>query len=269
MTYRRYLSPLERKIVCNSLVYKVYEKVLWSQIKGSAMPQHIGVILDGNRRWASERSLPSWVGHQFGAEKVEDLLDWCLDLKVKTITLYAFSTENFSREDKEVQEIMRLFDERLKAMFSNERLTKNRVKISAIGRINLLPESTQKLIRSVEERTKSYDQYYVNLAIAYGGRAEIVDAMKKIAEEVRAGSIDINEINEETIESNLYTAHIPNSEPDLIIRTSGEERLSGFLLWQGAYSELCFVDVFWPDFRRIDLWRVIRTYQQRERRFGA
>lgn len=269
MTYRRYLSLLARRILCNSVVYKIYEKILWNQIKGLEMPEHIGVVLDGNRRWASERSMPPWVGHKFGAEKVEDLLNWCLDLKVKSITLYAFSTENFNRPDKEVQKIMDLFDERLKVVFSNDRIHKNRVKISAIGRINLLPESTQKLIHAVEERTKEYDQYYLNLAIAYGGRAEIVDAMRKIAEKIKIGKTDVNEIDEGMIEEHLYTAHLPKSEPDLIIRTSGEERLSGFLLWQGAYSELCFVDVFWPDFRRIDLWRVIRTYQQREKRFGA
>ena len=121
----------------------------------------------------------------------------------------------------------------------------------------------------IEEQTKDYEQHYLNMAIAYGGRAEIVDAMKKIAEKVRAGKIKVDDIDEQKVEENLYTAHLPKSDPDLIIRTSGEERLSGFLLWQGAYSELCFVDVYWPDFRRIDLWRAIRTYQQRERRHGA
>ena len=269
MTYKKYVSFLARKILCNSIVYKIYEKILWNQIKGAAMPEHIGVILDGNRRWASEHSMPSWIGHQFGAEKVDDLLNWCQDLKVKTVTLYAFSTENFSRAGEEVQGIMRIFNERLKTVFSNERINRNRVKVSAIGRISLLPESTQKLIRLVEDRTNNFDQYYVNLAIVYGGRAEIVDAMKKIAKKVKAGIIDAERIDEKIIEEHLYTAHLPKSEPDLIIRTSGEERLSGFLLWQGAYSELCFVDVFWPDFRRIDLWRVIRTFQQRERRFGS
>lgn len=269
MTSRRYLSLLARWVLCNPVVYKIYEKILWNQIKGAEMPEHIGAILDGNRRWASEHSMPPWAGHKFGADKVEDLLNWCLDLKVKTITLYVFSTENFDRPDNEVQEIMNLCNERLKIVFSNERIHKNKVKIRAIGRINLLPESTQKLIHAIEERTKEYDQYYLNLALAYGGRAEIVDAMKKIAEKIKIGKIDANEIDEGVIEEHLYTAHLPKSEPDLIIRTSGEERLSGFLLWQGAYSELCFVDVFWPDFRRIDLWRAIRTYQQRERRFGT
>lgn len=185
------------------------------------------------------------------------------------ITLYIFSTENFNRPEKEVHEIMRLFNERLKTVFSNERIHKNRVQIRVIGRTNLLPESTQELIRSVEESTKDYDQHYLNMAVAYGGRAEIVDATKKIAEEVKVGKINSDSIDERTIEEHLYTSYLPKSDPDIIIRTSGEERLSGFLLWQGAYSELCFVDVFWPDFRRIDLWRAIRTYQQRERRFGA
>jgi len=266
---QNYLTALTRRILCNPIVYKIYEKILWNQIKDGAMPEHIGVIVDGNRRWASGRDMPPWAGHRFGADKVEDLLNWCLDLKVRTVTLYAFSTENFKRADKEVQEIMSLLDERLKTILSNERIHRNRVKISAIGRINLLPESTQKLIHEVEERTKDYNQYYLNVAIAYGGRAEIVDATKKIAEKVSAGKMSVNEIDERIIEEHLYTAYLPKSGLDLIIRTSGEERLSGFLLWQSAYSELCFVDIFWPDFRRIDLWRAIRSYQQRERRYGA
>jgi tritrans,polycis-undecaprenyl-diphosphate synthase [geranylgeranyl-diphosphate specific] len=268
LTLRKYLSLLTRKITCNSIVYKIYEKILWNQIKDEKVPEHIGVILDGNRRWASERYMPPWRGHAFGANKVEDILKWCLDLKVKTITLYLFSTENLNRSKREVLEIMHLFDERLRTIFSDDRIHRNKVQIRAIGRLNLLPESTQKMIHTVEESTKDYDQHYLNMAIAYGGRAEIVDAAKKIAEEAKAGRIRIDSIDEGTIEEHLYTAHLPKSDPDLIIRTSGEERLSGFLLWQGAYSELFFVDVYWPDFRRIDLWRAIRTYQQRVRRYG-
>ena len=269
MRPRSYFSLLVRKVTCNSLVYKIYEKILWNQIKDGKVPEHIGVILDGNRRWATEHYMAPWTGHQFGADKVEDLLNWCLDLKVKTITLYAFSTENFNRNEKEVEEIMRLFNERLNALFSNARIHRDKVQVKAIGRLNLLPESTQKTIHAIEESTEKYDQYYLNMAVAYGGRAEIVDAAKKIAEEVRGGKLSIGNIDEKTIEEHLYTAHLPKSDPDIIIRTSGEERLSGFLLWQGAYSELSFVDVFWPDFRRIDLWRAIRMYQQRERRYGT
>lgn len=269
MRFQKYLSLLARKITCNSIVYKIYEKTLWNQIKDEKIPEHIGIILDGNRRWASEHYMSTWDGHKFGADRIEDLLDWCLDLKVKTITIYVFSTENFNRPEREVKCIMQLFDERLKTIFSDERIHKNRVHIRAIGRRSLLSESTKKLIYAVEESTKAYDQHYLNMAIAYGGRAEIVDATKRIVEEAKAGTINIDNIDEKTIEEHLYTAHLPKSDPDLIIRTSGETRLSGFLLWQGAYSELCFVDVFWPDFRRIDLWRAIRTYQQRDRRYGA
>lgn len=269
MKLQKYLSLLIRKVTCNPIVYKIYEKNLWNQIKDETIPEHIGVVLDGNRRWALEHYLSAWDGHKRGADKVDDLLNWCLDLNVKTITLYIFSTENFNRPEREVQGLMQLFNERLKAIFSEERIHKNEVHIRAIGRLNQLPENTQKLISAVEESTKTYERHYLNLAIAYGGRAEIVDATKKIAEEAKTGKINIDNIDEELIGEHLYTAHLPKPEPDLIIRTSGEERLSGFLLWQGAYSELCFVDVFWPDFRRIDLWRAIRTYQHRERRYGT
>jgi len=262
-------SFLLKRIAGNRIVYGIYEKILWNQIKDGQIPKHIGVILDGNRRWAVKRDMPSWGGHRFGADKVDDLVGWCLDLKVKTVTLYAFSTENFSRPEAEVAELMRVFEDKLRTMSSDERIRRNRVQIRVIGRTNLLPESTQKLARAVEEDTKDYDEHYLNIALAYGGRAEIVDAAKEIAREAQAGKIDVESIDEAMIEGHLYTAHLPQPDPDLIIRTSGEERLSGFLLWQGAYSELCFIDVFWPDFRRIDLWRVIRTYQKRDRRRGA
>jgi tritrans,polycis-undecaprenyl-diphosphate synthase [geranylgeranyl-diphosphate specific] len=233
------------------------------------MPEHLGVILDGNRRWASERSIEPWTAHKFGADKVEDLLGWCLDIDIKTITIYTFSTENFYRPQEEVEALMELFNVRLNKMLIDERIHKHKVHIRAIGRINLLPESTQNLIKKIEEVTHDYDKHYLNIALAYGGRAEIIDAMKKIAEQIENGKLRIDYINEDVVENHLYTSHLPKSEPDLIIRTSGEERLSGFLLWQGAYSELFFIDVYWPDFRRIDLWRAIRTYQRRERRYGS
>ena len=150
----------------------------------------------------------------------------------------------------------------------DERIHANRVQVKIIGRTHLLPKRTQNIIHEVEERTAAYDGHYLTLAVAYGGRAEIIDAIKKIYKQIQGGQLTVNEISEEVIEDNLYTAYLPNSEPDLIIRTSGEERLSGFLIWQSVYSELCFIDVFWPDFRRIDLWRAIRTFQQRKRRYG-
>jgi len=143
------------------------------------------------------------------------------------------------------------------------------VRVKVIGRLNLLPEDLRHLIRDVEESTKNYDECFLNIAFAYGGRAEIVDAARKIAEKVKLGELNPESVDEETFEKHLYTSHMPKQDPDLIIRTSGEERLSGFLLWQSAYSELCFLDVYWPDFRFIDLLRAVRTFQKRKRRFGA
>jgi len=249
-------------------VYRIYEKWLQYQVKNGNKPEHIAIILDGNRRWASMQSFSPWIGHHFGAQKVEDLLEWCLDLKVKSITLYAFSTENFQRPPEEIEQIMQIAEEKLRRILTDVRIHRNKVRVKVIGRLGLLPKSLQELIRETEEATKSYDQHFLNVALAYGGRAEIVDATRKIAQEIERGRLKPDAIDEQVFESHLYTAHLPKQDPDLIIRTSGEERLSGFLLWQSAYSELLFLDVYWPDFRRIDLLRAVRTYQKRKRRFG-
>jgi tritrans,polycis-undecaprenyl-diphosphate synthase [geranylgeranyl-diphosphate specific] len=249
-------------------VYKIYEGWLWRQVKTGVKPEHIAIILDGNRRWASGKIVNPWLGHEKGAEKVEELLDWCLKLGFKSITLYAFSTENFRRQQSEVAEIMRIAEERFRKLLTDDRIHRNKIHVKVIGRVNLLPESLQRLIADVEKATKDYNQHFLNFAFAYGGRAEIVDAARKIAEEVREGRLDPEKVDEKTFEQYLYTSHMPQQDPDLIIRTSGEARLSGFLLWQSAYSELCFLDVYWPDFRKIDLLRSVRTYQKRKRRFG-
>jgi tritrans,polycis-undecaprenyl-diphosphate synthase [geranylgeranyl-diphosphate specific] len=248
--------------------YRIYESWLWRQVKNGVKPEHIAIILDGNRRWASEKVLNPWFGHEKGAEKVEELLDWCLKLDVKSVTLYAFSTENFRRTPDEVKEIMRIADQRFRKLLTDERIRKDKVRVKVIGRIGLLPESLQHLISDVEKSTENYNEHFLNFAFAYGGRAEIVDAARKIAEEVHNGKLDPDEVDEKTFERYLYTSHMPQQDPDLIIRTSGEERLSGFLLWQSAYSELCFLDVYWPDFRLIDLLRAVRTFENRKRRYG-
>jgi tritrans,polycis-undecaprenyl-diphosphate synthase [geranylgeranyl-diphosphate specific] len=250
-------------------VYKLYEKWLWIQVKNGEKLEHIAIILDGNRRWASEQELNPWLGHKKGAETVEQLLDWCQKLNVKFVTLYTFSTENFRRSPEEIEEIMRIAEEKFRKLLTDERIHRNKVHVKVIGRVNLLPASLQQLIEDVEKATEKYDNQFLNFAFAYGGRAEILDATKVIAEKVRDGELAIDDVNEETFEKYLYTAHMPKQEPDLIIRTSGEERLSGFLLWQSAYSELAFLDVYWPDFRLIDLLRTIRTFQKRKRRYGA
>lgn len=249
--------------------YKLYEKWLWYQVKNGVKVEHIAIILDGNRRWASEKELNPWLGHKKGAEKVEQLLDWCEKLDVKFVTLYAFSTENFKRPPQEIAEIMKIAEEKFRKLLTEERIHRNKVHVKVIGRVNLLPESLQQLIADVEQTTANYDNRFLNIAFAYGGRAEIVDAAKSIAEKVMDGELKLDDVNESVFERYLYTSHLPKQEPDLIIRTSGEERLSGFLLWQSAYSELAFLDVYWPDFRLIDLLRAIRTFQTRKRRYGT
>lgn len=228
----------------------------------------MGIILDGNRRWAEHSSYPRWLGHWRGAQTAVELLDWCLDLGIKTVTLYVLSAENLDRSKDEVQELLRVIDGKLLDLKASERIRSERVAVKALGRIELLPESTRKLLRELEEDTMNNENHFLNIAIAYGGRDEIIDVMRKIGEEIQGGKIIPSQITSKTVEEFLYTSHLPNPEPDLIIRTSGEERLSGFLLWQSAYSELVFIDDCWPDFRKIDLMRAIRTFQRRKRRFG-
>lgn len=261
MVLKRFLSLIG--------AYKAYQKWLWLQVKNGERPEHIAIILDGNRRWATSQELNPWLGHRQGAETVEHLLEWCEMLGVKFVTLYTFSMENFKRPHQEVAEIMRIAEEKFTKLLTDERIHRSKVRIKVIGRVNLLPENLQKLIADVEKATANYDKQFLNFAFAYGGRAEIVDATKKIAQKVKDGELSVDEIDERTFEKYLYTSHLPNQEPDMIIRTSGEERLSGFLLWQSAYSELYFLDVYWPDFRFIDLLRAVRTFQRRKRRFGA
>ena len=255
-------------------IYKLYEAWLWRQIKNGVEPEHIAIILDGNRRWAGEKEthpmlLKDKWGHSNGADTVEQLLDWCHSIGVRNVTLYTFSTENFARQSDEVLQIMQIAEERFKKLLKDERVHRDKVHIKVIGRVNLLPDSLQAVIAELEKATAEYDCYFWNFAFAYGGRAEIVDATKRIAEKVCDNELKIDDITESTFEKYLYTSHMTKQDPDMIIRTSGEERLSGFLLWQAAYSELFFLDVYWPDFRRIDLLRAIRVFQHRKRRFGA
>jgi len=184
------------------------------------------------------------------------------------VTLYAFSTENFQRSAQEVSAILRLLKDYLNSLLRDERIRKNEIRIKVLGRTHMLPDDVQELIGRVEASTAHYQRHYFNFAVAYGGRTEIVDAVTSLARDVKEEKMSLDAISEKLIESYLYTAHLPNSSPDLIIRTSGEIRLSNFLTWQGAYSELFFVDVFWPAFRKLDLFRAIRMYQKRQRRFG-
>ena len=249
-------------------IYKIYEKWLWRQIKNGKMPTHIAVILDGNRRWALQKGYPKWFGHEIGAKRVKELIRWCLELNIRIVTLYVLSTENLKRDPFELNHLFKILEENLEESINDDTFDKYHIKFKAIGCTELLPNKIRNLISKLEEKTKNYNKYYLNIAVAYGGRAEIINAVKRILKDVTEGKLNIDEINEDIFEKYLFTAHLPYPSPDLIIRTSGEERLSNFLLWQSAYSELCFLEVYWPEFRKIDLWRAIRIYQRRSRRFG-
>jgi len=246
--------------------YSEYEKRLLKEVKQGKPPEHLAIIMDGNRRFATEIGLAPMDGHEKGRNKLEELLTWGLEVDIKILTVYAFSTENLSRNETEINELMNLFEQSFYKAAEDKRVHKNQIAIKVLGQTSILPEKVQKAIAHAEERTKDYDKYMLNLAIAYGGREEILQAIKEISTKVKDGHIEVGDIDEKLFSSHLYTADLP--DPDLILRTSGEIRVSNFLLWQLAYSELYFVDVYWPGFRKIDFLRAIRSYQQRTRRYG-
>lgn len=252
-------------------VYWLYEKRLKNAItSGGPMPKHIGIIMDGNRRFARAAGMDLKAGHDYGAEKAREVLDWCLELGIKHVTLWGFSTENKGRAPDEVSHLHELFAAQARSLLNDERLHANRVRVRVIGDISDFPESSQKALRDMEEATKDYDGLSVNIALGYGGREEIVDAVKRLLTQESANGVTPEELAErisaEAITRHLYTAGLP--DPDFVIRTSGEVRLSGFLLWQTAYSEFYFCDANWPEFRKVDFLRAVRSFQARERRFG-
>jgi short-chain Z-isoprenyl diphosphate synthase len=253
------------------LLYRLYENKLLSEVKGKTPPRHVGLILDGNRRFAIERRLKTVTeGHKKGADKLDEVLSWCDELKISNITVWVFSTNNVSRPRREVKKLLQVIETKIKQLSRNPLTHKRRMRIKAIGNMELLPERTRKVIKEAEEITRDYNNLSLNIAVGYGGREEIADALKDlIREKFNKGKSPediILGVTPEEIGKHLYTLDLP--DPDLIIRTSGEIRLSGFLLWQSAYSEFYFCDVYWPAFRKIDFLRAIRSYQQRQRRFG-
>jgi tritrans,polycis-undecaprenyl-diphosphate synthase [geranylgeranyl-diphosphate specific] len=253
---RRLLSP----------IYKVYEKRLERQIRKGPVPKHLAVIMDGNRRYAESLGMLPFEGHLKGKTTLENLSDWSRDFGIHYLTVYAFSLENFNRSKEELEPLMELFEESFRNAGDDPRVHENKVRVRAIGHRELLPENVVEAIEYAESKTKDYNNFNYNLAVAYGGRQELVRSMKNIGKKLKSGQIDIDDIDADLISSNLYTSGLP--DPDLILRTSGEERISNFLLWQLAYSELYFADVFWPNMRKIDFLRAIRSFQQRQRRLG-
>jgi tritrans,polycis-undecaprenyl-diphosphate synthase [geranylgeranyl-diphosphate specific] len=248
------------------LARRTYEKRLMNEINSGKIPKHVAIIMDGNRRFAQELGWSSIEGHKKGREKLEEVVEWCRDLGIRILTLFAFSTENLNRDEDEVKILMKMFAENFRKIADDERVHKYKIKVKVIGQRELLPKEVQESIEYAESRTKDNDEYILNLAVAYGGRQEILRAIKDLVQDAKDGKIDARSIDEEMFASRLYTADLP--DPDLILRTSGEERLSNFLLWQLAYSELYFADVYWPGLRKIDFLRAIRSYQRRQRRYG-
>ncbi len=235
------------------------------------LPKHIGIILDGNRRYARDQGLSRIIdGHALGANKTTEVLDWCFELNIPVVTIWIFSLDNFNRAQDEVDEIFSLIEEQTRNHLETGTIHKKKARVKYIGKIELLPESLRKAIEEMERSTAHYDQLFLNIAIAYGGREEITDACRQYLSDGIAKGTSTDELlknlNPDSINSYLYTSGQP--DPDLIIRTSGEVRLSGFLLWQSAYSEFYFCDIFWPAFRKIDFLRAIREYNIRQRRYG-
>lgn len=229
------------------------------------VPNHVAIIMDGNGRWARKRGMPRIAGHRAGMNTMKEIVTAADDIGIKVLTLYAFSTENWKRPIEEVDFLMRLPEEFLKMEL--ETLMKRNCQIRIIGEVGGLPEHTRKVVQDAEVKTSSNTGIVLNLALNYGGRLELINAVKQIASEVKAGRLAVDDINDQTIHDHLLTKGVP--DPDLMIRTSGELRLSNFLLWQSAYTELWFTDIFWPDFKRERFYEAIREFQRRGRRFGG
>ncbi len=252
-------------------LYRIYERRLLREVERRPMPRHIGIILDGNRRHARQQRFynPQEI-YEHGAEKLDDILDWCAELSIPAVTLWVFSTNNFNRSPAEVSSILGAIEAKVARLVHDPLLHQKRVRVQTIGRLDVLPETVANVLRAAELATAQYDAMILTIAVAYGGREEIVDAVRELIKaQTQAGasySDLIDSITPEAIARHLYAADLP--DPDLIIRTSGEIRLSGFLLWQSVNSEFYFTDVLWPAFRRIDFLRAVRAYQARNRRLG-
>ncbi|MFH5824376.1 isoprenyl transferase [Georgenia sp. AZ-5] len=247
------------------LLYQLYERRLARDLDRANIPRHVGVILDGNRRWARELGAPAAHGHRRGADKITELLHWSEDAGVDVVTLWMLSTDNLERDPAEVAELLEII-----AGAVDKLADAGRRRLRVVGSLDLLPDDVAERLRRAEARTEGRGGLQVNVAIGYGGRHEITDAVRSLLRERAAAGQSIEEVAAEIgvddITDHLYTKGQP--DPDLVIRTSGEQRLSGFLLWQSVHTEYYFCEVYWPDFRRVDFLRALRAYAQRERRLG-
>ena len=252
-------------------VYRLYERRLRQQLRGGSLPRHIGVVLDGNRRYARERGLADVAeGHRLGADKIHELLEWCHEVGIGYVTLWLLSTDNLQRDEAEVTQLLDIIADTVTRIASDSRNRERGVKLTAVGALDVLPDGLRKALKAAEEATADHTGLHVAVAIGYGGRQEITDALRALLEDrhARGQSLEhvIDELSPEVIAEHLYTTGTP--DPDLIIRTSGEIRLSGFLLWQSAHSEFYFCDPYWPEFRKTDFLRALRDFSSRQRRYG-
>ncbi len=243
------------------------ERQLLEKVREGPLPRHLAIIMDGNRRFAADHGLLIEIGHVRGKDKLEELLNWCLEVGIRILTVYGLSTENFRRSSDELTALMDLFARSFREIANDPRVHRHHIRVRAIGHVGLLPKEVQEAIAIAEKATAAYTEYTYNVAIAYGGREEIVDAIRELAGEVQAGRLRPDQIDSAMVSAHLYTADLP--DPDLVFRTSGEERISNFLLWQSAYSELYFSDVMWPGLTKVDFLKAIRAFQNRQRRFGT
>lgn len=237
---------------------------LISKIDPDRLPRHVAIIMDGNGRWAEMRGLPRIAGHREGIQSVRDSVELCRELGIKTLTIYAFSMENWRRPEDEIKELMGLLEVYLRREFG--KMMKHGIRFKTIGRTDRLPEGILSSIRDAEERSQKNSGMTLNIALSYGGRTEIVDAALRLAESLQRGEVLASDVDEDLFASYLETSGLP--DPDLMIRTSGESRISNFLLWQMAYTELYFTPILWPDFRRSEFLKALIDFQQRDRRFG-
>ncbi len=255
-----------------SPIYRLYESRLAKESENWTKPEHVGIILDGNRRYAKSLGLSNIiVGHELGADKLFEVMGWCTEFNIKVISIWIFSLDNFSRGKDEVDAILALIERKTKEYTAdNDDVHKKQVQVHYIGKLELLPQSLRDAISEMESATKNYNSQFLNVAVAYGGREEIINACKSFLLDQKKRGIDMDEVIQslepDKLKPYLYTAN--NPDPDLIIRTSGEVRLSGFLLWQSVYSEYYFCNTHWPQFRKIDFLRALRSYHLRKRRFG-
>lgn len=249
------------------ILYTLYERRLQRQLRGRNRPKHVAIMCDGNRRWAKENGFTDVShGHRVGAKKIVEVVDWCDEQDIEAVTVYLLSTENLRRSAEELGLLMGIIGD-----VSDElAAAKGKFRLHVMGRMELLPEELRERMVQAEARTSNHDGVHVNVAVGYGGRQEIVDAVQNLVDELASKGIEPAEmsthITDEAIGDHLYTSGQP--DPDLVIRTSGEQRLSGFLLWQSAYSEIWFTDTYWPAFRRLDFLRALRDFSGRQRRFG-